>query len=259
MTARLIRLVVCLTCPGLAGGCASAPERVSSYKPPVRPDGMILVADGAGGGQHAFTAVAASVHRARLPASVSPFEWTHGVGRGIADMTDVEHSREAGRRMAAAIGRARERSPDTPIYLVGYSAGAHVCLEAARWLGPGSVERIILLAPAVAADYDLRPALAAARLGVDAFVSQRDRLELRLGTDLVGTADGKRGVPAAGRVGFDPPPGSGAGSGLRQHPWSSTVAWTGHDGTHAGSLRPAYLRAYVLPLLDPATARPSDR
>jgi predicted esterase len=259
VTTRLIRVLVCLSVLGLLAGCASVPERASSYKPPVPPDGLILVADGAGGGQRAFTAVAASVHRARLPVSVGPFEWTHGVGRGIADMTDVEHSREAGQRMAVVIGRARERYPDTPIYLVGYSAGAHVCLEAARWLGPGGVERIVLLAPAVAADYDLRPALVAARRGVDAFVSERDRLELRLGTDLVGTADGKRGVPAAGRVGFDPAPGSGVGGGLRQHPWTATVAWTGHDGTHAGSLRLAYLRAYVLPLLDPDSARPSDR
>ncbi len=133
-------------------------------------------------------------------------------------------------------------------------------LEAARRLGPGSVERIVLLSPAVAADYDLRPALAAAREGVDAFVSERDRLELRLATDLVGTADGKRGVPAAGRVGFDPPSQSGPdavlGRRLRQHPWTPTVAWTGHDGTHAGSVRPEYVRAYALPLLDPTSARP---
>jgi hypothetical protein len=31
-----------------------------------------------------------------------------------------------------------------------------------------------------------------------------------------------------------PAPRSGAGGRFRQHPWTPSVAWTGHDGTHAG-------------------------
>jgi hypothetical protein len=60
---------------------------------------------------------------------------------------------------------------------------------------------------------------------------------------------------AAGRVGFDAPalvPSEAAlSSRLRQHPWDPSVAWTGNFGDHSDSLRPAYLKAYVLPLLTP--------
>ena len=195
--------------------------------------------------------------------SVSWFEWTHGVGRGIADMTDIENAQEAGQRMARVIRQHRLRHPDVPIYLVGYSAGTHVCLEAAPSLEPNSIERMILLAPAVSADYDLRPALAATRDGIDAFISERDRLYLRLGTDLVGTADGERGAPAAGRVGFDTPPITdndlNGARRLRQHFWHPSVAWTGNDGSHGGALSSAYVRSYVLPLFNPTgpdVARP---
>lgn len=243
----------CRTIPGLLaacllGGCASGPGRVTSYKPPVPPRGLVLVADGAGGDPVAAAAMAAAVRKSGDPLAVLPFDWSHGRGRVLADMTDVEHAQEQGRRLADHICRYRAGNPRSPVYLVGYSAGAHVVLEAAGRLPPDTLERVVLLAPAVSADYDLRPALAAARRGVDAFTSERDGLYLGLGTGLVGTADGQRGVPAAGRVGFDPPAAGLAGR-LRQHPWDPAIAWTGNEGTHAGTLRAAYLRAYVLPLL----------
>lgn len=242
----------------LAGGCASGPGRATSFKPPVPPRGVVLVVDGAGGNPVAAATVAEAVRKSGDPLAVLPFDWSHGRGQVLADMTDVEYAQEQGRRLAEHICRYRAGNPQSPVYLVGYSAGAHVALEAAGRLPPNTLERLILLAPAVAADYDLRPALAAARQGVDAFISERDRLYLGLGTGVLGTADGQRGVPAAGRVGFDPP-AAGLSGRLRQHPWDPAVAWTGNEGTHAGTLRAAYLRAYVLPLLaapgPPAPAR----
>lgn len=136
---------------------------------------------------------------------------------------------------------------------MAHSAGAMVTLESTRWLLPDSVDRIILLAPAVSADYDLRQTLVPARLGVDVFTSKRDRFYLGLGTAVVGTADGKIGRPAAGRVGFDT---SGTTSAdilllarLRQHPWDRSVNWTGNVGNHSGTLQPRFLKTYVLPLL----------
>jgi hypothetical protein len=116
----------------------------------------------------------------------------------------------------------------------------------------------VLLAPSVSCDYDLRPALRAARLGVDAFTSRRDVVQLGLGTGAVGTAD-RRWVPAAGRVGFRPAvydPGDDAlYAKYREHPWDPAVSWTGHRGGHFGTGWPEFARAYVLPLLSrPVTA-----
>jgi pimeloyl-ACP methyl ester carboxylesterase len=213
----------------------------------------VLVVDGAGGTAEASSAVATAVEQAQVPLYVRSFAWTHGVGRGISDMTDMEHAQVQAALLADRIRRYRAKAPGLPVYLIGYSAGANVALEATRHLDPNSLERIILLAPAVATDYDLRPAFAASRQGIDVFTSRRDRFFLGLGTSIIGTADGKSGVPPAGRVGFDMPPIPAAVPGpvpnLRQYSWDWSVAWSGNLGGHAGSLRPDFFRAYVLPLL----------
>lgn len=217
------------------------------------PRGIVLVADGAGGYPDASSAVASAVRESGAPLYVRCFEWTHETGVGLSDLTDVAHARAQARCLAEHVCQYRTTNPQLPIYVLGYSAGTHVVLEATRWLEPNSLERVVLLAPAVSADYDLRQALAVARQGVDVFTSTRDRFYLGLGTRVVGTADGKRGVPPAGRVGFDMPPMTGAdmclAQRLRQHPWEPSVGWSGNKGNHSGSLQPAYLRAYVLPLL----------
>ena len=257
MDVASLRTSVSLAALCLVGGCAAMPRTVPAFttsaSPPVPPHGIILVVDGAGGQPDATRVVAKAVKDAGTPLLVRSFNWTHGAGLGVSDMTDVEYARAQGRCLAAHIVANRASAPDVPIYLIGYSAGAHVALEATRWIESNSVERTLLLAPAVAADYDLRPALIASRQGVDAFTSQRDRFFLGLGPRLVGTADGKFFVPPAGRVGFDPPPLSPADAALaqrlRQHPWDSSVAWSGNAGSHAGTLNAAYFRAYVLPLL----------
>jgi pimeloyl-ACP methyl ester carboxylesterase len=239
----------------LLPGCAGLPSPIESCVPPTTASGIVLVVDGAGGYQHAPRAIAAAVDDLHLPLYVRSYDWTHGWGPGLADVVDHEYLLCQGRWLAEEICRYRRAQPAVPIYLVGYSAGSAVALAAAEALPSATLERIVLLAPAVSSSYDLRRALASTRGGLDAFTSVRDRFYLGLGTAVVGTADGKREAPA-GRVGFCPPvplPGEGAlAAKLRQHPWDCSVAWTGNEGGHTGSLRPAYLRAFVVPLLLPA-------
>jgi hypothetical protein len=255
----LLRTFATLAGLSLLTGCRAGPARVVAYQPPTPPQSIVLVADGAGGESEAAAALAAAARETGTPLLVRTFDWTHGRGRGVADMTDGDHARDQGSRLAALVNWYRSSCPNTPVYLLAYSAGAHVALEATRCLEPNSLERMVLLAPAVAADYDLGPALAAARQGIDVFSSERDRIVLGLGTRVVGTADGKRGVPPAGRVGFDAPAAADAclAQRLRQHPWDPSIAWTGNTGRHAGSMTPSYFRAFVLPLF--FTSPPSRR
>jgi pimeloyl-ACP methyl ester carboxylesterase len=234
----------------LLSGCAGLPSRIESRAPPTCAAGIVLIVDGAGGYQNAPRAIAAAVDEMHLPLHVRSFDWTHGWGPGLADVVDRDYSLCQGRRLAEEVCQYRRAQPGVPITLVGYSAGSAVALAAAELLPPATLERIVLLAPAVSASYDLSRALVSARLGVDAFVSARDLLLLGLGTALVGTADGKRDA-AAGRVGFCPPRESALVGRLRQYPWERSVAWTGNTGGHTGSLRPAYLKAFVVPLLLP--------
>jgi pimeloyl-ACP methyl ester carboxylesterase len=243
---RLVPLILLLS------GCAGLPSRVESRAPPCKASGIVFVADGAGGYQRASLSIAAVSDQLRLPLYVRSFDWTHGQGRGLADVTDVEYARCQGRLLAEEVCRFRAAYPGVPIYLVGFSAGSTVTLAAAERLPADALERIVLLAPAVSAGYDLRRALASARRGMDVFTSEQDQFYLGLGTAIVGTSDGKREA-AAGRVGFCPPllaPNEAwLGARLRQHPWNRGLTWTGNDGDHDGSLSPGYLKAFVLPLL----------
>ncbi len=238
----------------LLSGCTSYPSRAPSPVPSGPARGIVLIADGAGANQHATRTITEAVEKNRVPVFVRTFDWSRGRVRGLSDITDVEHSRQQGEALACEVGRYHAAYPGVPVYLVGFSAGCVVVLAAGDRLPADSVERIVLLAPAVSSSYDLRRTLASARGGVDVFYSERDRLWLGVGTGVVGSADGTRG-PAAGRIGFRSPTleptQTPLASRLRQHAWDPSIAWTGNRGGHAGSLRPAYLKAYVLPLLTP--------
>jgi pimeloyl-ACP methyl ester carboxylesterase len=237
----------------LLAGCASVPLQTESRVPTGVCRGIVLVLPGAGGNDRAATLIADAVAERGLSLYVRSFDWTHG-GLGLADVTDAPYARCQGRQLAQQILSYRQTCPNLPIYVVGYSAGTAAALAAADWLPANTLERILLLAPAVSACYDLSKPLASARSGVDVFYSERDRFWLGLGIGLVGTTDGKQG-PAAGRVGFgfaalancDPV----LAARLRQYPWTEQVAWTRNEGEHSGSLRPIYLKTYVVPLLNP--------
>jgi hypothetical protein len=247
---RLLLLLLPLLC-----GCAGVPTRIESQVPPGGPRGIVLVADGAGAYQTASRTIAGAVDALGLPLYVRSFDWTHGRGQALADIVDYPYARCQGRRLAEEVVRYRRGCPNVPIYLVGYSAGTGVVLAAGEYLPADTLERIVLLAPAVSACYDLRGALASARQGVDAFTSERDTGWLGFGTGLVGTTDRTRD-PAAGRVGFRPPVLSPCelflAARLHQHPWDPSLVWTGHEGGHADSLQLIHLKLFILPLLAPA-------
>jgi pimeloyl-ACP methyl ester carboxylesterase len=218
--------------------------------------GVVFTADGAGGFHNASSNLRRALDDAGLPLGVETVSWSHGYGRIAADLFDRCHQRAAGRELAEQVAAFRAAHPGVPVYLLGHSAGCQVVLSAAEALPPDSVRHIILLAPAVSPDYDLRPALRAARGGLDAFHSERDVFFLGAAVAVAGTTDGHFGQSAAGRVGFrvapESPEDAALYTRLRQHPWDVAVAWTGNHGGHYSIYRPEYLRAYVLPLLTPA-------
>jgi alpha-beta hydrolase superfamily lysophospholipase len=231
----------------LLAGCAGPPTLVESRAPPPSCTGVVFVIDGAGGYQNLPHYIADAVHDAGLQLEVRSFDWTHERGLGLSDEIDVAHSRNQGRRLAQEVVLYQGACLGAPVYVLAYSAGCAVALAAAESVPLDGLERVILLAPSVSVGYDLRPALAGARQGIDVFISARDRFWLGVGTAVVGTSDGRR-QPAAGRVGFQAPADPIVGR-LHQHPWDPSVAWTGNAGGHAGTLQSAYLKAYVLPLL----------
>lgn len=220
---------------------------------PCPAQGLVFVLDGAGGFGVASRIITGTIAAEKLPLEARTFSWTHGYCRVFADEMHASHSRRQGRRLAELILCSRQEAPERPIYLIAHSAGCGVALVAAEVLPPDTLERIVLLAPAVSSKHDLRAALRSSCQGVDVFISSHDWCCLGIATSLMGTADHRWLAGAAGRVGFQPihacPEDEALYAKLRQYPWEPGLSCTGHKGGHYGSYQPGFLRAFVLPLL----------
>lgn len=234
-------------------GCASRAQIVRSYSPAVQqPKVLVVVLDGAGGYPSAYLAIRDMIQCLGLPIQVESIRWGHGDGRFIADETDVCYARQAGQQLAQEIQFLRGQYPSIPLIMVSHSAGAAPSLACAESLPPNTINRLILLAPAVSSTYDIRRALVGCKTGIDVFYSERDWFYLGIGMKILGTTDGKREVPA-GRAGFSLPadcsPDTALFSKLRQYRWNSSMTWTGHTGGHTGTYRPLFLKTQIIPLI----------
>ena len=212
---------------------------------------LVWVLDGAGDLKGCSNALAAASAAVGHPVEFEVFPWSHGYRRLLMDQIGMNHAREQGNRLAAAILDRKAREPDRRVVVVGHSAGCAVALAAGDALPADAIDRMILLAPSVSTGYDLRPSLWSAKEGVDVYCSRKDWVALGFVMRVVGTTDNFWSGAAAGRLGFKPKKGSPLAAEeaarLRQHFWSEEVAWTGHDGGHHGMHAPEFVKAYLLP------------
>jgi pimeloyl-ACP methyl ester carboxylesterase len=224
---------------------AAAPEKA----------GVVFVASGIGGFDLASLAAPWVLPHAGVPHEVRIFPWTHGKGHHFRDLQDLRHLLEKAGELARLVREFKEAHPDRPVYLVGRSGGAGLVLAAAEQLPPATLERIILIAPAVSPNYDLRPALTATRQEIVSFYSPNDWLILGWGTSHFGTEDRVYG-PSAGLLGFRRPVDGPAEARalyerLVQIRWNARMLWEGHSGGHFGTSSPAFLAKEIAPWLKP--------
>jgi hypothetical protein len=217
--------------------------------------GFVLVADGIGGLDLCGIALRAVLRAERLPYIIQLFRWGHGMGRWHADLTDAVNRDTKAQLIAETIRQFKIDQPSVPVYIVAKSGGAGVVVKALERLGEQTVERVILLAPAVSPGYDLARALRTVRREIVVFWSPLDVFILGAGTRLFGTIDRVKSV-SSGLVGFQVPSVDGTDdarnlvySKLRQVRWRPRMAATGYFGGHMGPDSPLFLRKYVVPLL----------
>jgi hypothetical protein len=164
---------------------------------------------------------------------------------------DYAWAKAQGARLAQAVSQLHAEHPEVHISLLGHSAGAAVALLAAEAAEPGAIDSVVVLAPSVSADFDVRPALSHINCTLDVFHSIRDWLYVGVTTRVVGTVDRTHRV-AAGRVGFrilsDDPCDALLYTRLRQHAWQPADRELGNNGGHYGGYQPDFLRAQVIPI-----------
>ena len=218
-----------------------------------RPSGLLLVVGGVGGLDLCGFGMRRAARGARLPYALQVVAWGHGFGRWYADLSDVAHHVRQADRIAGSIRAFRAAHPGAPVFVVAKSGGAGIAVQALERLDADSVDRAVLLAPALSPRYDLSRALRAVRREMVVFTSPLDLIILGAGTRLFGTIDRVRTV-GAGLVGFRGPDGSDEERGrqyakLRQVRWRSRMVGVGHLGGHFGTDLPGFLRKYVIPSL----------
>jgi pimeloyl-ACP methyl ester carboxylesterase len=244
------RIAIALTVVMLPA-CTMLPHDVAAPVPPVPPTHVVFVADGAGDYRSASTSLRETAAADGWPLDIRTFVWSHGFLRNLADHTDYDWARDRGRELAGQVLAQKAARPDIPVSLMGHSAGSFVVLEAAAQLPPDTLERIVLLAPSVSSKFDIKPALTAARNGMDVFYSKNDRVWLGAFTAMAGTSDSSTETRPAGRFGFEPqvaPSEVPLYSKLRQYEWNPTLDQVGNDGGHYGAYQPGHLKKFVLPL-----------
>jgi pimeloyl-ACP methyl ester carboxylesterase len=213
---------------------------------------IVFVCDGAGNYQIASKMVRGVVEATDAPLKVETFVWSHGYKKIIPDQTDVQHARQQGKLLADAVLAYRQQYPDAKIHILGHSAGSMVVLAATDFLAPETLDHIVLLAPSVSTEYDIRPALRSVRGSVEVHYSSQDWFYLSVCTFVVGCADHCH-ADASGRVGFrllvESPQDAALLPHLVQHPWQPSYRQLGNEGGHYGAYQPDYLKAQVLPVL----------
>jgi pimeloyl-ACP methyl ester carboxylesterase len=237
--------------------------RICYGDPPIVPEGaetgVVLVADGCGGVELCEMAMRQVMSERDGRCRVVPVRWGHGFGRWYADLTDVANHRAQSKAVVEAVLDRIGLEPSKPVFLVGKSGGAWIVVKALEDLPAGSVEAVVLLAPAISPDYDLSQALRSVNRELVAFWSPLDFLILGIGTWLFKTANRVRSI-SAGLVGFRVPETldrerQSLYGRLRQVRWKPKMAKTGYFGGHVGPDSPAFLRKYVVPLLTVAGLR----
>lgn len=230
-----------------------ATARGAGPEPGARPWGVVFVAGGVGALDPLAVFAKVALPLAGVHHDIYDFVWTTGFGRLIRDLQDTRNLRLKAGELADKVLRFKEAFPDRPIYLMGHSGGTALVLAAAELLPPATVERIILLSPAVSPGYDLRPALRATRAEIISFHSPLDRFWLDWGTSTFGTMDRVYGR-GAGVNGFVPPPDLDAEGAilyrrLMQIGWKPEMALRQHSGFHFSTSMPGFLARNVGPWL----------
>ena len=242
-----LRAVLCILLSALAVGC-SAPRKGA----------VVFYCDGAGW-YASRGKVKRGLRAGGYQGRFETFSWSAYLGPG-PDHLITARSKPVARRLSRKIERTRQADPDSPIYVMGLSAGTAVVLSALEQLrGDVKVDHVVLFSPSVSAGRNLTPAMRHVRGYLYATSSPHDGI-LRT---LVINADGGRGPPA-GQVGFRLPRRAGKATRTAYQrvinlPWKPSYVAYDWKGGHTGAAGSKFVKSVIVPRLMGAGPYPLDR
>jgi pimeloyl-ACP methyl ester carboxylesterase len=183
------------------------------------------------------------------------YHWETGLGV-IADQEEsVKAKRARATKMAQQIVAYESQCPDSPVTLMGLSAGTAIVIYALEALpAADQVDTLVLLSSSVSADYDLTQALRHVRGDMYVTTSPNDAVLADL-APAFGTADRKHvGTRIAGLHGFDVPAGASAETRrlyakIIQLAWDPALDEYGDYGGHTDTAKPGFVQHVIAPLV----------
>jgi pimeloyl-ACP methyl ester carboxylesterase len=215
--------------------------------------GLVVSLDGIGGYNWGPQWLRSGLEEAGVSDAIVIYDWSKGPGgMWLGDLMDGQRNQGVARDLADLLATYIAATPGRPVTLIGHSGGAAVVAWALEHLPAGmQVERAILMAPALAPDYDLTTALKGVRHRLYVMHSPGDVGLLAAGTAVFGTMDRKHGV-SAGLVGFRLPENSLDAyqyTKIRQVAWTLDLVKSGHLGGHMGWTTTRFARDFIAPII----------
>jgi pimeloyl-ACP methyl ester carboxylesterase len=231
--------------------------------------GLVVSLDGVGGYNWGTRWLRQGLDEGGVEAAIVIYDWSKGPGgMFVGDLMDPARNRAVAEDLARTVATYVAAMPERPVTLIGHSGGAAVVVWALEAMPERCrVDRVILLAPALAPEYDLSAALKRVEKRMYVMYSPADVGLMAAGTFAFGTMDRKHSV-SAGLVGFEMPPDAADRAQytkVRQVRWTLDLAKSGHLGGHMGWTTAQFARDFLGPILlgqrDPgrpmAVVRPS--
>ena len=238
----------------IIAGCDQPNTQVVQSAPTARPTqsktGVVIMLPGVEGGAWQLAEARAGLAEAGVHDEIDTIEWGARPFGSLVNLMDLKANRQRAQDIAERITTRLRAEPDRRIQLVGYSGGGGLALLVTEALPTDvKLDRLVLIAAAVAPTHDLGPALAQCRRGIVNFHSEEDWFILGVGTRTFGTIDRVQS-DSAGRIGFRTAEGQPlARPGLTQVAWRDDWRKLGHFGGHIGWLARGWSREVLGPAL----------
>ncbi len=207
--------------------------------------GLIVILPGIEGNGWQLGGMVAGLHDAGVDQAIEIVPWGTQPTAMLDNLTNLPANLDRASRIAERLVNYRRAHPRSSITLIGYSGGGGLAVLAVEALPADFViDRLILIAAALAPDHDLTEARRHCRRTVN-YYSELDLVFLGLGTKTFGTID-RVHADSAGRVGLrDRQGGLLAGDGLMQVAWERDWIQHGHFGGHLDWMSRAWARAVL--------------
>ncbi len=216
--------------------------------------GKVYYLDGAGNLGYGQDTVPKALRAVGYRGDIEIFSWTTYTGP-IGDQMIRSIARMRAEEMTKKIINYRKRYPDTPVYIIGLSAGTGVGVWAVENLPRDlKVDTLVLLSSSLSTNYNMTDCLKHVKNKVFVLSSPHDYI-LKSFIHVTGTIDGSFLAQPAGIAGMYPKQDAPRSQidlykeKVINIPWRPTFERLGNDGGHTAATSYAFLKYYICPKL----------